>query len=298
MPDPDDNPYAAPKTDFTLRLTEQPGGAIGPVEPFSIGGVMDRTWRLFQKRFGICAVLVLGMMGTSLGLSLAGNLLIFILHQRNPDPRVDFVAQTSFIVIVYAFQFWLIPGQTLALLKLAQDRDASFHDLFSGGRFFWRYAGALLLLVLLLIPVGLFCGVLIVVGTAASMGAENVALKLLGPTVGVVAAVVLAVLVMIRFYSFPYVMVDRDCGPVEALTGSYEITRGHVGSLFALALFSGMIFVSGALTCCVGLVVTAPLSMLIMSCTYVCLTDRGVLRAGPGPTPPPPVEPDFIDFIH
>lgn len=293
--DHDPNPYAPPETDIGFRLPDRQGNAEGLVEPFSVSNVMERAWRLYQKRLGTCIVIVLGVGAIGIGFNLLGNVLLFMYEASKPDPRMSFLAQAVFLVAAYALQFWLTPGQTLALLKLAQDRDTSFNDVFSGGRFFWRYAGAFLLFFLLMIPAAIFGIALFMVGLAATWSVQEPMLKVIGPALGGAAALVLFVFVTLRFYPFPYVLVDRDCGPIEALMGSYEITRGKVGELFALSLFSGMILLAGLLACGVGVIFTAPLSMLVMSCAYVCLTDRGM--AEPDLEKPPTAEPDFIDFI-
>src|SRR5205807_14816 len=99
-----------------------------------------------------------------------------------------------------------------------------------------------------------------------------------GGPLGVVATVVLGIAgflvffaAAVRLYQFPYVLVDRDCGVVDSIQISYEITRGHVLELVGLSLLSGVVALAGLLACGVGLLFTIPLSMLIQACTYALL---------------------------
>ena len=81
-----------------------------------------------------------------------------------------------------------------------------------------------------------------------------------------------------------FVIIDRNCGVGDSLTGSFEITRGHTFELVALALLAVLINFLGLLMLCVGLIFTVPLSMLMWSSSYALLVgnnSRG-LKAKPG----------------
>jgi hypothetical protein len=286
------NPYAAPETELSPRLPGPMAPAVGEIEPFSVDAVIKRAWRIFKERLGICLAIVLGVIGLQFGYQLAGQFLTGILAGANADASLIVLANIAFLLSLYALQFWLTIGQTIALIKLARDQDVSFEEVFRGGRFFWRYVGAILLFLLIFILIFLACAIPAVIGAVATMGVEDTAVKVIAIGAGALVGIVAFIMISLRFYQFPYVLVDQDCGPVDSLRISYEITRGHVGELFAISILAGLIAFSGALACLVGMIFTIPLSMLIAATTYVCLVGgrSGVTK------PPPRTDLEFIDF--
>ena len=181
------------------------------------------------------------------------------------------------------------------MLKLARDRDASFDDVFGAGRFFWRIVGSSILVGLLMIPLLMACALPAVLGFAATVNVPQIAVRVV--VVVALGCVGLAgiIAVSVRLMQYTYVLIDHDCGPIEAIQGSLAITRGHAGELFVIGLLASLIGFSGLLACCVGVIFTLPLAALILPCSYVCLTGRGaaVLDAGKKPLRP---DVEFIDF--
>jgi uncharacterized membrane protein len=112
----------------------------------------------------------------------------------------------------------------------------------------WRYLGAYLL-VLLIIIVGFL--LLVIPGIIASLG--------------------------LAFAT--YLVVDRGLGPVESIKESWRITKGNKGRLFLLGVALIGVNILGALALIVGLLVSAPISLLALVHGY------RFLQAAAGPTP-------------
>lgn len=283
------NPYAPPETDLAPTLPGSPlAAAQGLVEPFTVGEVIGRAWRIYQARFGTCIAIVIGVGAINVGYSIAGNLLLSPLTAQRIPPAAFVAAQIAFMLGSYALSFWLTAGETLALIKLARDQDASFDDVFSGGRYFWRFVGSTLLVGLIAIPILIVCAIPAGIAALATMGVQDTTVRIAAIAAGAVVGFVAFYYVMLRLYLYSFVLIDRDCGAVEAIQGSYEITRGHVLTLFSIGLVGGLIGLAGVLACGIGLIFTFPLSMLIMSCAYVCLT--GTARTYHGKLPRTDIE--------
>ncbi len=154
----------------------------------------------------------------------------------------------------------------VTLAQLKGDRW-SFGDFFAGFNSRWRYrlvaftwivTGLILVIltpVLVPIIVGLVRNVseLIVFGLAA--------LCIFGPV---------AIYVSIRLGFFgPYLIIDRDFGPVEAIQESWDLTTGHFWGLFGVVLLLAAINLGGALLFGVGVLFTVPLTSLVRSTGYL-----------------------------
>ncbi len=243
---------------------------------------------------GLTLGIVIGVAVITGGYQFVGSKLLETMASGS-DPMIVFLAYFVFMVSYYALTFFLTAGETVALLKLARNRDASFEDVFGAGRFFWRIVGSSILVILLGFALVTACVLPALVGVAATMNVPQtgvriavvVALGLLG-----VAGMIVG---MVRLMQYTYVLIDTDCGPIEAIQGSIEITRGHTGELFVITLLASLIGFSGILACGVGLIFTFPLATLMMPCAYVCLTGRGAPVFDTG-NKPLRNDIEFIDF--
>ncbi len=66
---------------------------------------------------------------------------------------------------------------------------------------------------------------------------------------------------LLRFIFFPYFIIDKNMGPIDALKHSYEITRHHMWDIFAFWV-AMKIIVSLGFVSWMGLLITWPLSTL------------------------------------
>jgi uncharacterized membrane protein len=221
-----------------------------------------------------------------------GSWLTESLTAGDPNSFASFMIQAAYVVGSYALSFWLTLGQTKALIGVARDRPATFGEVFQGGRFFARYLGAFVLLVLFMFPLSIVCILPAAFASAVASNVESLAVRVVAVIVGVLVGAVVFIVVAVRVSMFPYVLVDRDCSVIDSLQTSYQITRGRVGEMFLTWVLSWLIAVSGVFACCVGLLVTAPLGWLVAATAYVLLTGT------PPSDAPRPLQPDieFLDF--
>jgi hypothetical protein len=172
----------------------------------------------------------------------------------------------------------LAAGLTIVCLAQLKGKSWTFGDFFSG----FQWWGPLVALNLL---TSLAAGVLVapvvvlalVAGNAAGGGSDPALIFiLLG--IGVVMLCVLAFLsVRAMFFAIPLI-IDRGYGPIEAIHGSWVLTRGHFWGLFGLSLLLGLINIA---------LVTIPLTQLVATAGYLLIA--GTRR----PIPLPGDEEDY-----
>ncbi len=76
---------------------------------------------------------------------------------------------------------------------------------------------------------------------------------------------------MVPLGQFPFLIIDRGAGVLEAFRGSWELTRGRVAAVIRIFLMQVAMNLAGALACYVELLLTLPLSGLITALTYRAL---------------------------
>jgi len=79
--------------------------------------------------------------------------------------------------------------------------------------------------------------------------------------------------VMLRFAFFPFFIVDKNAGPIEALKMSYHATAGHIWDMFAFWIVVRLIMYVGYLSL-IGIIVAWPLSTLAYAFVYRQLTGK------------------------
>lgn len=72
---------------------------------------------------------------------------------------------------------------------------------------------------------------------------------------------------LLRFAFFPYFIVDKHVGAIQALKMSYKITRGHTWDMFAFWMLIKIIVYVGSLSW-IGIAITWPLSTLAYAFVY------------------------------
>jgi len=85
---------------------------------------------------------------------------------------------------------------------------------------------------------------------------------------GLILLIVPGIIWGIKFQFFAYFIVDKGCGPMEALKRSSAITMGAKWNLFLFSLLLGLINLVGTLCLLIGLFVTIPVTMVARAFIY------------------------------
>jgi uncharacterized membrane protein len=89
---------------------------------------------------------------------------------------------------------------------------------------------------------------------------------------GTLLLVVPGIIWAVKFSLFPYFLVDRGMGPIEAIKASGEATQDTKMHLFLFGLILGVLNIAGALVLLVGLFATIPTSMVAYAYVYRTLS--------------------------
>jgi uncharacterized membrane protein len=97
----------------------------------------------------------------------------------------------------------------------------------------------------------------------------------------------------VRYHYFPYLIIDRDMGPVEAIKKSGQLTRGVWWNLFLFWIVIFAINLVGAILCLVGLLFTIPWTFVAVAYVYrYLLAETPTAQVTEGPLAPPTTPPE------
>jgi len=253
------NPYAAP--DARGPIAPQPQGPTGTPQPWEAGEVVSRAWEIVKVHW---VPLVFGTMIGSAAASAPQQIGSFYnLIAHGPQSRYPFedpIYTSLFVgglIVGYVLQAFFQAGFTKMYLAAARGGTPEFAHVFSGGPRFLAMLGAMVLQIILV-------------------------------TLGMMLLVVPGVILALGTMLYPYYVVDRGMGPVEALKASWEATMGHKGKLFVLGLYWFGISLLGMLACCIGILPALAVITLSAAIVYCRLTGT---ESGYGAAPPPPPNP-------
>jgi uncharacterized membrane protein len=158
------------------------------------------------------------------------------------------VGGSSFMLLFVAVNAFLSGGYHVLLIRVARGERAELGDLFSGGHYFVRLFLANILFTLLALT-------------------------------GFVLFIIPYVFVILIFWPYTYVIVDKDTGVVEAFRKSQELTTGNLLAIFVLGLAVMGINMLGQMACYVGMLFSIPLGALIFTVAY-CRMSRQATASG------------------
>lgn len=241
-------------------LDSQPT-ADGTPTKIEAGDVLSRAWQVYQTHLGILIGAFLISFGIKAAVYMASQAIQFgiqlavfgALRGGNPIPALIAIYGISFVLMIvqFAIASFVDAGYCLLLLRVVRGENFELADMFSGGRFFWRFFWGNILFALMY---GL----------------------------GLILLIVPGILVLLAFWPFLYVIVDRNVGVMESFKRSVELTSGNYGACFIIALATLGINLLGLLAICFGLIFSIPLTVLMFTVAYCLMSGQHVaIRQGP-----------------
>ena len=206
------------------------------------------------------------------------GVLVFLVQMLIPNLLDSLFSEINLQYIVYRIAYLLIVtgvtlGVTVQLLKITRLMPVeSFSDIFN---YYHKVIASLLGSLL----VGLVLATLGIVFIILFMGISSLNLESLqaiisgdeisGPlSIGLVGYIIIVTYLSLKTNFFTYFILDKDMGPVEALSESLTRTTGLEFELFIVYALLALLNLIGALLFGVGLLFTIPYSWLVVSVIY------------------------------
>lgn len=239
---------SAPRNPFEAPQAAIPVG--GMARPWSPVGALSFGWNAIV-RDPLSVLLIFAAQLVAVAPAICGALVAVLAAQTGNDTvaALGMVLYIASVVLVgIPLSLWVAAGTARYSLLKARGQRADFADFFRAP--FWSALGAALLM-----GIGIFFGVCLCI----------------------VPAIVLA----LGLYVWQYVLADRRTGPLESLVQCWKLTSGHklelLGFVLLACLVSFAATVAGLLMCLVGVLVTGPatLALISIAAAYIYLKLSG-----------------------
>jgi hypothetical protein len=175
----------------------------------------------------------------------------------------------------------LLAGFTVVALAQLKGKRWTFGAFFGGFRWYWPILAHGMLTAMIFLAC-LLPGVIAVLAAAPERPANQAPDEPFPPagplfTAALVFALLnLLVAACVHFrcvvFAWPLI-IDRGCGPVQALRGSWTLSKGHFWSLLGISLLLSLINFGGGLLLGIGMLFTFPLTRLVFLAGYLLSTE-------------------------
>ncbi|HCP47989.1 MAG TPA: hypothetical protein DIU15_18255 [Deltaproteobacteria bacterium] len=85
---------------------------------------------------------------------------------------------------------------------------------------------------------------------------------------GILLCVLPGLMALLTLWPAYLLVMEDDLGPVEAIRGAWTLTKGHRLDLAVIAVVTLVLVALGTLACCIGLLVTGPITQLVWIGAY------------------------------
>jgi hypothetical protein len=266
------NPFAPPSSE----ACSAPDSASASETRLGVLAILLRTWGIFNERLQDCVGVCLACAPLDI-VAAQGAMVLADSSKTWIAPVLGTIATGLGILAFVLFAVWVNLGVAIVQIEIARGKELDFGNVFCGGRFVFRALFATLIFALatcfpvLFITLVLAALLQILAGSPAAMTLTAVG----GGVLGMIAGAI----VPLRLSLFLLLILNRDVGAFESLRLSQLLTRGHTFHLFLLALCALGINLAGLAFFTVGLLFTAPFTVLLWVVTYLTLVTEPVAAA-------------------
>ncbi len=195
-------------------------------------------------------------------------LIISALFSRQP------MGETSISMDILQFiwsilQIFISMGFAYIGIRIARNEEVGWKHFLVPKTRFWKYLGASILFAL---PIVLLFIVILAIfaGAFFAGGGMMSGLATIGTAAGIafVVAIGLSLWYMSVFYFYQYIVVDQNKKPVQALKEAARMTKGSRRKLVVVTILLIAFNVVGAILAFAGLIITMPMTIIILAYIY------------------------------
>ena len=220
--------------------------------------IIIRSWDIMKDHLGLMVIIVLFLLSL--------NIMISIVQDRLLG---DITYQSIlFIIAAYLFQMGLNLGMLRICLNMINNEEVNFFQLFNSFHMLIPYALATILYIAALLfaaAPGLLLLKTISMGSLSGLAVNTQ--TMLSTIIMIVPAIYLSV----RLQFYEYFLIDEECGIIESIKKSAEISKGYVLELFIIGSILVLFILISIIPMGLGLIFTIPLSTVVMSYVYLKL---------------------------
>lgn len=142
-------------------------------------------------------------------------------------------------------------GLINATLIAAKNREAKVSDYFDVSSSYFRFLGAQILFQIMV-------------------------------TIGIILFIIPGIYLFVKYYLYPYFVVDKGLSPIEALKGAGQVVYGAKSKMLLFAILSLLLNILGAICLFIGLFITVPVVLIATAFIYLKLQSQSSAEIAQG----------------
>ena len=223
--------------------------------------IIFSSWSIMKEHLALMAMIILFIFALNMILSVVQEKLLGEITYQS----------ILFIMAAYLFQMGLNLGFLRICLNIINNTEVNFPLLFSSYHMLIPYVLATILYLAALI-LAASPGMLLLLSSInididnlySSMGNIPVILSL-------ILMIIPAIYLSVRLQFYDYFLIDEECGIVESIKKSADISKGYVLELFILSAVLSLIVLISIIPMGLGLIFSIPFSMVATSYVFIKL---------------------------
>ena len=226
--------------------------------------IIINSWNIMKGHLALMSAIVLFIFTL--------NILLSIVQENLPGDTT--YQSILFIIAAYLFIMGLNLGLLRICLNMVNNNEVDFPMLFSSFHILIPYVlASFLYLAALLLAAS--PGLLLLI-TLVSVDLENPS-SFLGSMPSILSIIIMIVPAMylsVRLQFYEYFLIDEECGVIDAIKKSADISKGYVLELFILGAVLSLIILISIIPMGLGLIFSIPLSTVATSYIYLKLKNN------------------------
>ena len=229
---------------------------------WSVGGLFNLSWERFKQHWPLLVVATLIFFGVSTAMSFVFQ---GVTMAAGSDPValavILAVSQITQNVVNLALSLFMIQVTLDAVLGRGVDLGRALRAMIV----LWKALVQYVVLIPTFIPI-----LLVVFLPMVALDDEETALLIaMG---GMLVLFFPLIYVWLGLFSMQYEIVhDASVGPIEAMRRSWNLARHQRWYIFGVGVLAGLIMMGGVLLCCVGILASYPLALMLFASLYLAL---------------------------
>jgi len=219
------------------QVTEPTFSPVMHEEP-SVIASYEKGWKLLWGNLGI--VLLVWLVSTLIGGGI-GSIFSYLQDSASVSSIIfwNLASAIYFFFVAYPIQI----GVIYFTIRIARGENAELKDIFDA---FNHYGSVLLMMILL--------GLII--------------------SVGFILLIIPGIILGLRLYYTPFILIEQRLGAIDAIKASWEMTRGHGGQMFLMFLLGIPIMIGGLIALIIGVIPASLWMSLAFAVFYTQLNPR------------------------
>jgi uncharacterized membrane protein len=225
-----------------------------------VGSSYGNGWKMLWPHFLV--LFLIGLIYFVIVMAFSGPQML-VNANGNPNSFSGISVLLSLLGIVYNMLI-VTPvayGMNYAYLKAARNEKAEIQDMFEAFKTYWNVVGAAVLTSLIILA-------------------------------GIILLIVPGIIFSCKLAFVPFLVVEKKMGVTEAINKSWNMTNGHAGQVFLIALLGIPIVIAGFICLGVGIIIAIMWIQMASASLYYAVSKERELESGAEiiqtPAVPPP----------